>query len=148
MELVLFIGLQASGKSSFFAERLARSHIRISLDVVKTRHRERRLIETCLELRQSCVVDNTNPTIEERIKYLLWAEKAEVPVIGYYFRSEIAASLERNQRRVSDERIADKGILATYRRLEIPTLQEGFAELRYVALTADGFQVSEWQDDL
>jgi predicted kinase len=42
MELVLFVGLQASGKSTFFVERFLRSHVHLSLDVLKTRHREKR----------------------------------------------------------------------------------------------------------
>ncbi len=70
MEAVVFVGLQGSGKSSFFKERLFSSHVRISLDLLKTRHREGRFLATCLETGQRFVVDNTNPTVEERARYI------------------------------------------------------------------------------
>ncbi|MFK5976608.1 MAG: hypothetical protein QM493_08880 [Sulfurovum sp.] len=37
---VIFIGLQASGKSTFFLENFYKTHIRINFDMLKTRHRE------------------------------------------------------------------------------------------------------------
>ncbi|MEQ9548531.1 MAG: hypothetical protein RIM23_02765 [Coleofasciculus sp. G3-WIS-01] len=40
MEAVILIGIQASGKSSFCRDRLYNTHIRINLDMLKTRHRE------------------------------------------------------------------------------------------------------------
>ena len=40
MEAVIFVGLQASGKSTFYRERFSRTHVRINLDMLKTRHRE------------------------------------------------------------------------------------------------------------
>ena len=41
MEAIVFIGLQASGKSSFYKERFFSTHVRISLDLLRTRNRER-----------------------------------------------------------------------------------------------------------
>ena len=40
MELILLIGIQASGKSTFFKRRYCDTHVRINLDMLKTRHRE------------------------------------------------------------------------------------------------------------
>jgi predicted kinase len=39
MQLVILIGIQGSGKSSFFKERFVDTHIRINLDMLKTRRR-------------------------------------------------------------------------------------------------------------
>ena len=61
MEAVVFVGLQGSGKSSFFKERFFSTHVRISLDLLKTRHREQRFLEACLSTEQRFVIDNTNP---------------------------------------------------------------------------------------
>ncbi len=61
MQMVVFAGVQGSGKSTFFAQHFLHTHVRISLDVVRTRHRERALIRACLDLEQRLVVDNTNP---------------------------------------------------------------------------------------
>ena len=61
MEALIFVGLQASGKSTFYKERFFTTHLRINLDMLRTRHRERLLIGACLEAKQPFVVDNTNP---------------------------------------------------------------------------------------
>jgi predicted kinase len=69
MEMILFIGMQASGKSTFYKERFFDSHVRISMDLLRTRNRERIFIQTCLSTQQRLVVDNTNPTRAERARY-------------------------------------------------------------------------------
>ena len=61
MDAVLFIGLQASGNSSFYKERYFSTHVRISLDLLKTRNRERQFLTACLDTQQPFVIDNTNP---------------------------------------------------------------------------------------
>ena len=40
MQLIVFIGLQGSGKSTFFGRRFAETHLRLNMDMLKTRHRE------------------------------------------------------------------------------------------------------------
>ncbi|HEY1011266.1 MAG TPA: AAA family ATPase [Herpetosiphonaceae bacterium] len=147
MDAVVLIGLQASGKSSFCRERFWRSHVRISLDMLKTRHRERLLLDCCLAMRQAFVVDNTNPSAAERAVYLAAARAAGFAVSGYYFQSRVAECLERNRRRPEADRVPDKGIYGTAARLELPRLAEGFDLLRYVRLGPDGsWIVEEWND--
>ena len=36
MQLIIFMGIQASGKSSYYLLNLAHSHLRINLDMLKT----------------------------------------------------------------------------------------------------------------
>lgn len=67
---IIFIGIQATGKSTFFRERFSDSHVRINLDMLKTRHREAKLLSVCIETHQSFVIDNTNPSRKERARYL------------------------------------------------------------------------------
>lgn len=147
MEAILFIGVQAAGKSTFFRERFADTHVRINLDMLRTRHREQRLIETCLAIEQPFVVDNTNPTREDRARYFAMCRDARVTVRGYYFASRIDETLERNAARPRP--IPERGVRATHARLEIPTLDEGFAELAYVAIASGGtFDVKPWNDEV
>ena len=144
MQAVILIGVQATGKSAFFKERFADTHVRINLDMLKTRQREKIILEACLEAHQSFVVDNTNPTSDDRQRYIAPAKRVGFEVIGYYFESNLSSSLHRNQGRPGKERIPDVGIRAAYRKLQIPTLSEGFDKLYYVKINPQGlFMVEE-----
>ena len=146
MNAIVFIGIQASGKSTFFQQRFVDSHVRINLDMLKTRHREERLLETCLATEQPFVIDKTNPTREERAGYIARAHEAGFRVIGYYFQSSIEACKTRNALRTEAAQIPLKGLLGTHARLELPSFEEGFDELHYVRIDDDGhFVVEAWQ---
>lgn len=144
MEAVVFIGIPGSGKSSFYKERLFSTHVRISLDLLKTRRRERRFLEACLETGQKFVVDNTNPTVADRLRYIEAARAARYSVVGYYFQSSVEACLRRNSNRA--EWVPEVAILSIARKLELPTADEGFDTLSYVRLVDGRFVVEAWQD--
>jgi predicted kinase len=148
MQAILFIGLPGSGKSSFYKERFFHTHVRISLDLLKTRYREQQLLELCLRTDQRFVIDNTNPSRTERLRYLEPARAAGFPVIGYYFESKIDDCLQRNARRPEPERVPGVAIFAAAKRLERPSLEEGFDRLFHVRLQEDGFIVEEWRDEV
>jgi predicted kinase len=146
-EAVLFIGLQASGKSTFYQRIFANTHLRINLDMLRTRHRETALTETCLAIRQSFVVDNTNPARQDRARYIVPAKQAGFRVVGYYFQSRVADALNRNVLRPPAQRVPEKGILGTVGRLERPSAEEGFDALFYVRIAEDSeFIVEEWNN--
>ena len=143
MEAVIFVGLQGAGKSSFFQERFAATHVRVNLDTVKTRARERALVESCIANRQSFVVDNTNPTAAERAHYIQPAKAAGYTIIGYYFDVDVKVCLARNAQRTGKARIHPAGIYGARKRMQPPTLEEGFDAIYIVRLTSAGsFEVS------
>ena len=144
MESVIFSGLQSSGKSSFFKERFFPTHVRISLDLLRTRNREDRLLKFCLQTRQRFVIDNTNPTRQERAKYVGRSRESGFRVIGYYFRSKVDDCLRRNGKRI--EKVPELAILSTAKKLEIPSFEEGFDDLWYVRIKHCGFVVEKWND--
>jgi predicted kinase len=149
MELVLLMGLQASGKSTFWRERYADTHVRINLDMLRTRHRERRLFATCLEVGQPVVVDNTNVSAADREPYITQAKARGFRVVGYYFRSALAECLERNRLRPEHQRIPDRGVRGAAGRLELPSSSEGFESLWYVRIDPQvGFIVAPWQAEV
>jgi predicted kinase len=149
VEAVIFIGLQGAGKSTFYKERFFATHMRINLDMLKTRHRERRFLETCIETRQRFVVDNTNPTRAERKVYIEAAKQTGLRVIGYYFQSKIEECHRRNVQRPAEQQIPLHGIRGAAGRLQLPSKDEGFDELYYVRIDeANRFVVEEWQDEV
>ena len=149
MEAVVFVGLQASGKSTFYRHRFFRSHMRINLDMLKTRYRERRLLQLCIETQLPFVVDNTNATRQERQLYIAAARQAGFRVVGYYFESRIEDCKRRNEQRPPECQIPLPGLFGTYKRLELPALVEGFDELHYVRIAEEKcFSVEEWVDEV
>src|SRR5688572_17883301 len=137
MELIVFIGMQGSGKSSFYKERFYATHVRVNRDMLKTGHRERRLVEVCLEIQQRVVIDNTNPRRADRAEYIAMARAAKFRVIGYYFKTSIGAAIMRNEQRTGAAKIPKVGLFTTYKRLEVPTMDEGFDELYCVTLAEE-----------
>jgi predicted kinase len=140
MEAVLLIGIQGSGKSTFCRERFFDTHVRISLDLLRTRHREQRLLALCLETRQRFVVDKTNASALERARYIGPARAAGFRVTGYFFEPDPAGAAERNRRRPHP--VPAAGLFGTLKRLQRPLWQEGFDELwRVLVLPAGEFAV-------
>jgi predicted kinase len=149
VDAVIFVGLQGAGKTTFYKERFFDTHLRINLDMLKTRHRERRFLTTCVETGQRFVVDNTNPTKAERQAYIRLAKEAGFRVVGYYFRSRVEDCQRRNEQRPAQQQVPLRGILGTAGRMELPSLEQGFDELHYVRIEeAGGFVVEEWQDEV
>jgi predicted kinase len=149
VEAVIFVGLQGAGKSTFYRERFFTTHLRINLDMLKTRHRERRFLQACVETRQPFVVDNTNPTRSERQVYIEAAKPAGFRVIGYYFQSKVEDCQRRNAQRPLDQQIPLSGILGAAGRMQIPSGDEGFDERYYVRIDeSNQFVVEEWKDEV
>jgi predicted kinase len=69
-ELVMLIGLQGAGKTTFAGQRFAETHVLISKDRLRNNRRperrQQRLIVEALAAGRSVVVDDTNPSIAER----------------------------------------------------------------------------------
>ena len=148
MQLIIFIGIQATGKSTFYRQHFFNSHVRISMDLLNTRNKEDKFLEVCMNTHSKLVVDNTNPTQKERKKYIELAKANKYEVVGYYFRSVVEESLQRNALRTGKERIPDVGIRGCYGKLEMPSLQEGFDRLYFVKMQNDSFSVEEWRNEV
>ena len=89
-QMIVFIGIQASGKTTFYQELLAYHGLaHINLDTLRTHHKETAAIEECLECGSSFVVDNTNPQITDRQRYIPLAKSHGYEVIGIFFQSRV-----------------------------------------------------------
>ena len=138
-ELVIFVGLQASGKSTFFRERFATTHELVSKDLLgNNKNRNRRqaqLIEAALGAGSSVVVDNTNPTVEDRRPLIELGHRLGARIVGYYFEATVRGCVGRNRRRTGKDQVPDVAIFTTAKKLAPPSYSEGFDELFRVRLT-------------
>lgn len=149
-ELVLFVGVQGSGKTSFYRERFSGTHALVSKDLFPNNRnrarRQRQLIGEALASGRSVVLDNTNPTREDRAAAI--AREHGAAVTGYVFVTDLRAALERNRRREGRARVPDVALYATAKRLQLPSLSEGFGALFAVRLTPEGrFEIDCWRTD-
>ena len=138
MEAIVLCGLQGAGKTTLYRDRWLETHVRISMDLLRTRSRESALLELCLSTRQPFVVDNTNPAPADRRRYVEPARAAGFRVVGYLVDADAAEALGRNARREGRSRIPDRGVLGTAKRLIRPAPEEGFDELWHATPAASG----------
>lgn len=138
MEAIVLCGVQGSGKTTLYRDRFLATHVRVSVDLLRTRNREAAFLRLCLETRQPFVVDNTNPTPAERRRYVQPARAAGFEVIGYLVEIDVAEAFARNAERAGSARIPDSGVAGTARRLLRPTLEEGFDALWHATAAAGG----------
>lgn len=144
MEAVIFIGVQGSGKTSFYRERFFNTHVRISLDMLRTRHREQILVAACLAAKQPFAVDNTNPLPSDRTRYISEARRAGFRLVAYFFQTSLHEAIKRNNERSGKQKIPPAAVAGTFRKLQIPALEEGFDAVRTVSISSDGnFVVTE-----
>ena len=134
MEAIVLIGIPGSGKSSFYKERFYATHLRINRDMLKTRERERALIESCLKIKQRFVLDNVNATSADRHEVIAAAHAARFRVIGYFFQISTRVAVARNKERSGKAQIPLVGIFGAYKRLEPPSRDEGFDELFVITI--------------
>lgn len=145
MEVVVFVGLQAGGKSTLYRARYADTHAHVSKDHFRNNRNPNRrqllLIAEALAAGRSVVVDNTNPTPADRAPVIGLARLSRAWVVGVWFDATLDECLERNARRTGKDRVPDIGLRAVAARLQRPTFAEGFDELLVAQLAPNGVAV-------
>jgi predicted kinase len=141
MEAVVLCGVQGSGKTTLYRDRFLDTHVRVSMDLLRTRAREAAFVALCLETRQPFAVDNTNPTPAERRRYIEPARAAGFRVIGYLVEVDATEALARNAERTGRARVPAAGLLGTAKRFVRPAPEEGFDELWHATAAPDGWRI-------
>ena len=139
MEAVILCGVQGSGKTTLYRDRFLETHARVSLDLLRTRAREAAFLKLCLETRMPFVVDNTNPTVAERSRYVAPARAAGFKVVGYVVEVDHAVAAGRNAARARV--VPAAGLRDVARRLIRPTPEEGFDELFHATAAPGGWRI-------
>ena len=146
-ELVILIGLPGSGKTSFYRDRFAASHVHVSKDLMRTR-RDRQahqlvLIDQALASGRSVVVDNVNATIADRAVLIQAGRRHGVSIVGYALDTAAAECVQRNSGRTGKDRVPNVAVFAAAKRLQPATRDEGFDRLYRVEAVGGRFQVAE-----
>jgi len=132
-ELVLLVGLPASGKSTYYYAHFAGTHVHVSKDLMpnaRTRDtRQRALIEEALSAGKSVVVDNTNPSPQIRAPLIALGRRHGARVIAVYFPTEVRTAIVRNRGREGGARVPNVAIFTTQKKLVPPAMDEGFDEV-------------------
>jgi predicted kinase len=137
MEAVIFVGLQATGKSTFYQQRFSKTHLHISLDTLGTRNREAQALKAAIAAQKPFVIDNTNITRDQRQSYIDISRNSGYKIICYYFQAEMKDILRRNAQRTGKAMIPKGGIFGMRKRLQPPTMDEGYDKLFSVSIGPD-----------
>jgi predicted kinase len=145
LQTVIFIGIPGSGKTTFYRKRFLETHVRISLDMLRTRQCGKVLLSAYLASKQPFVIDNTDMLQDDRACYIKPARQHDFRVIGYYFQTPVQDCLRRNAGRIDKASVPPPGLLGKHKNLELPSRAEGFDESYSVQIAPEReFQVSEW----
>ena len=135
-ELVVMVGLQAAGKSTYCRRVLGQTHVVVSKDNLRNnRRRQRRqlqLIEEALASGRSVVVDNTHASLEERAPLIELARQRGLKVRVVFLDTPMEVCDERNAGRTERERVPDVGLYSTRKKFVRPRIEEGMDEIEVI----------------
>jgi bifunctional polynucleotide phosphatase/kinase len=148
--LVIMVGAQASGKSTFCRKYL-REYIHMSNDTFSgTSTAFKKELEAQLKAGKRVVIDNTNPTVDSRSKWLKIAAKCGVTcAVVYMGTTDDRLSVEHMLKLRDILGIQHVPIIALrtfYKKLEKPTMEEGFDTLVKIPLELDVAEESKKHD--
>ncbi|HEX8410522.1 MAG TPA: AAA family ATPase [Thermoanaerobaculia bacterium] len=137
LELLIFVGLQAAGKSTYYRNHLAATHVHVSKDLMPNVRdkdaRQQRMIVEALSAGRSVAVDNTNPTPVSRAPLIEIGHRLGARVVAVFFETVIKDAVARNRLREGKARVPDVAIYVAAKKLVMPALEEGFDEVRVIA---------------
>ncbi|MFF9586083.1 AAA family ATPase [Streptomyces achromogenes] len=130
-DLAVLVGLQASGKSTFYARCLSGRYELVGKDLFprgarNKQARQMRLVTEHLAAGRPVAVDNTDPSPREWAPLVAAARAHGATVTAYWFPPDVPGSLRRNAAREGRGRVPDVGVLATLERLRRPSVADGF----------------------
>lgn len=152
LDIVLICGLPGAGKSWFARthfqasgrKRVNRREIRRGLYEMKNfgdrwsedhydtvdehlvKHVEKKIVEHLLQNRQKVLIDNTSVTVASRRSYITLAQQSRHSIGVVFLDCPVATCLARNRSR--EDSVPETAISKLAASIQIPSLQEGFAE--------------------
>ncbi|UGY93939.1 ATP-binding protein [Streptomyces gobiensis] len=149
LDVAVLVGLQASGKTTFYEQCLSGHYTLVSKDLFprsarNKQQRQMRLVEEALTAGRSVAVDNTNPSPEEWDPLVALIHAHDATVTAYWFPPDVTGSLQRNAPREGRDQVPDVAIFATLNRLREPSFSDGFDTVLEVRFDGQGgFEVRQ-----
>jgi len=131
---IIFIGIPASGKSTFYERKFSDEYSRINLDTLKTRNKEKIWLEEFMGAGKNIVIDNCNPEKLDRQRYIPALKALDYEIHCYYFKSWVERCSERNQQREGKAQVPKVAIISHKQKLENPSFDEGFDRIFFVEI--------------
>ncbi|KAM5132274.1 bifunctional polynucleotide phosphatase/kinase [Mantella aurantiaca] len=135
-EVVVTVGFPGAGKSTFIKEHLVpKGYAYANRDTLGTWQKCVAACEESLRNGKSIVIDNTNPDVESRGRYISCAQKAGVPARCFHFNATIELSKHNNRFREMTHTgkghvsVNDMVINSYKSKFVAPSLNEGFSEI-------------------
>jgi predicted kinase len=128
-EAVILVGLQGSGKTTYYRTNLLDTHVLVSGDVQGSPQRQAAVVRESLASGRSFTVDNTNLTRAARAAYIRPAKEAGYRVVCCYLDTPVRTAIGRNNHRKDKKAIPVPAILRSAKNLQLPAMDEGFDEI-------------------
>ncbi|XP_054848268.1 bifunctional polynucleotide phosphatase/kinase [Eublepharis macularius] len=133
-ELVLAVGFPAAGKSTFLKQHLVSAgYAYANRDTLGSWQKCVAVCQSALQAGKSVAVDNTNPDVESRCRYIDCAKALGVPCRCFLFTASLELAKHNNRFREMTEKEhvpVNSIVLNTYKGKYVePSLEEGFAEI-------------------
>lgn len=145
--MVIFMGLQGSGKTYYYNWHFAGKYEHVNLDELHTRNKEMLYLQQLIADQKDFVVDNTNPQKADRARYIQMGKAAGYHIVGYFFESKLQDCIRRNDQRSGKAKLPAKAIAATSNKLQMPSRDEGFDELYFVERSGEIAMLKrDWRD--
>lgn len=136
-EVVVAVGFPGAGKSTFIQKHLVSAgYVHVNRDTLGSWQRCVNSCQAALRQGKQVVIDNTNPDIQSRARYIQCAKDAGVPCRCFSFCATIEQARHNNRfREMTDPShapVSDMVMFSYRKQFEPPTLAEGFLEILQV----------------
>lgn len=129
-ELIIFVGYQASGKSTYYKQKLSHLPV-VSKDLMTGNKNKKQILqlEQLLSAGKDVVLDNTNLSLEERTSPIQIAKKYGAKVTCVWFTTPFEQCLERNSQRQGKAKVPPVAMYTGRKRFNQPVKAEGFDDI-------------------